>query len=298
MAIICSNYKSHTIPIFTHVHGADSNQIRFASYIFFLSTVLDIHHLCGVYLNAHTLCKLRNNQDDDREQCENSNFSLFALGWRRATATRAHWVFLSHHKQSGAEFGSSTRLIFNQHSVFYLIPQLSLVSAGNELWGQSERPNGMPNIVSLEVMCAKDHMDVHMTFSSSFEGIVSSKGEFIHTKCVKSRRANISIPFVSLYRSAQWSSLHLCATSDWKEAILISHRIFSLWNKTGSEWTVLWKHGKMSACCCFLSPSLVTCWLHDDRPDTIHNAHDDEKKKENIYTRNWDTQQTAMRLNR
>lgn len=109
--------------------------------------------------------------------------------------------------------------------------------------------------------------------------------------------ANISIPFVSLYRSAQWSSLHLCATSDWKEAILISHRIFSLWNKTGSEWTVLWKHGKMSACRCFLSSSLVTCWLHDDRPDTIHNAHD-EMKKENIYTRNWDTQQTAMRLNR
>lgn len=32
-------------------------------------------------------------------------------------------------------------------------------------------------------------------------------------------------------------------------------------------------------------------------PDTIHNAHD-EMKKENIYTRNWDTQQTAMRLNR
>lgn len=53
--------------------------------------------------------------------------------------------------------------------------QLSLVSAGNELW-PSERPSGMPNIVSLEVMCAKDHMDVHMTFSHPFEGIVSSKG--------------------------------------------------------------------------------------------------------------------------
>lgn len=35
----------------------------------------------------------------------------------------------------------------------------------------------MPNIVSLEVMCAKDHMDVHMTFSQAFEGIVSSKGK-------------------------------------------------------------------------------------------------------------------------
>lgn len=35
----------------------------------------------------------------------------------------------------------------------------------------------MPNIVSLEVMCGKDHMDVHLTFSHPFEGIVSSKGE-------------------------------------------------------------------------------------------------------------------------
>lgn len=51
---------------------------------------------------------------------------------------------------------------------------------------------------------------------------------------------------LSIYRSAQWSSMHLCATSDWKEAILIPHRIFSLWNETGSEWTVLWKYGKMS----------------------------------------------------
>lgn len=40
-----------------------------------------------------------------------------------------------------------------------------------------ERPDGMPNIVSLEVMCGKDHMDVHLTFSHPFEGIVSSKGE-------------------------------------------------------------------------------------------------------------------------
>jgi len=37
----------------------------------------------------------------------------------------------------------------------------------------------MPNIVSLEVMCGKDHMDVHLTFSHPFEGIVSSKGGFI-----------------------------------------------------------------------------------------------------------------------
>lgn len=55
--------------------------------------------------------------------------------------------------------------------------QLSLVSSANELW-PTERPDGMPNIVSLEVMCAKDHMDVHLTFSHPFEGIVSSKGNY------------------------------------------------------------------------------------------------------------------------
>jgi hypothetical protein len=67
---------------------------------------------------------------------------------------------------------------FNMFFHYFFFPfllQLSLVSAKNELW-PTERPNGMPNIVSLEVMCAKDHMDVHMTFSHPFEGIVSSKG--------------------------------------------------------------------------------------------------------------------------
>lgn len=59
--------------------------------------------------------------------------------------------------------------------MFFLL-QLSLVSSANELW-PTERPDGMPNIVSLEVMCAKDHMDVHLTFSHPFEGIVSSKGK-------------------------------------------------------------------------------------------------------------------------
>lgn len=66
-------------------------------------------------------------------------------------------------------------MVYDPFSLFLSL-QLSLVSAGNEMW-PTERPNGMPNIVSLEVMCAKDHMDVHMTFSQPFEGIVSSKGE-------------------------------------------------------------------------------------------------------------------------
>lgn len=59
--------------------------------------------------------------------------------------------------------------------MFAISFQFSLVLAGNELWPM-ERPEGMPNIVSLEVMCGKDHMDVHLTFSHPFEGIVSSKG--------------------------------------------------------------------------------------------------------------------------
>lgn len=45
-------------------------------------------------------------------------------------------------------------------------------------------------------MCAKDHMDVHMTFSVPFEGIVSSKGNkiklFIETKNNKNVRLHIS----------------------------------------------------------------------------------------------------------
>ncbi|XP_050349355.1 cuticlin-1 [Nymphalis io] len=56
------------------------------------------------------------------------------------------------------------------------------VKAG-ELWPM-ERPEGMPVIQSLEVMCGKDHMDVHLTFSHPFEGIVSSKGQHGDPRCV------------------------------------------------------------------------------------------------------------------
>ncbi|XP_054086713.1 uncharacterized protein LOC105209019 [Zeugodacus cucurbitae] len=67
--------------------------------------------------------------------------------------------------------------------IFILQLMFSLVLAGNELWPM-ERPEGMPNIVSLEVMCGKDHMDVHLTFSHPFEGIVSSKGQHSDPRCV------------------------------------------------------------------------------------------------------------------
>lgn len=51
------------------------------------------------------------------------------------------------------------------------------VYGGNDIW-PLERPDGMPAIQSLEVMCGKDHMDVHLQFTQPFEGIVSSKGKY------------------------------------------------------------------------------------------------------------------------
>lgn len=42
----------------------------------------------------------------------------------------------------------------------------------------------MPAIQSLEVMCGKDHMDVHLSFTQPFEGIVSSKGQYGDPRCV------------------------------------------------------------------------------------------------------------------
>ncbi|XP_061389947.1 uncharacterized protein LOC133325139 [Musca vetustissima] len=77
-----------------------------------------------------------------------------------------------------------TRLWDLRFSVLLILQLMfSLVLAGNELWPM-ERPEGMPNIVSLEVMCGKDHMDVHLTFSHPFEGIVSSKGQHSDPRCV------------------------------------------------------------------------------------------------------------------
>lgn len=60
---------------------------------------------------------------------------------------------------------------------------MNVVLAGNEIWPM-DRPDGMPSINSLEVMCGKDHMDVHMSFSHPFEGIVSSKGQHSDPRCV------------------------------------------------------------------------------------------------------------------
>ncbi|XP_069669041.1 uncharacterized protein m [Periplaneta americana] len=59
----------------------------------------------------------------------------------------------------------------------------SLATNNGDIW-PLERPEGMPAIQSLEVMCGKDHMDVHLSFTHPFEGIVSSKGQYADPRCV------------------------------------------------------------------------------------------------------------------
>jgi hypothetical protein len=62
--------------------------------------------------------------------------------------------------------------------------QAACFATGNgDIW-PLERPEGMPAIQSLEVMCGKDHMDVHLSFTHPFEGIVSSKGQYADPRCV------------------------------------------------------------------------------------------------------------------
>ncbi|CAI6366477.1 unnamed protein product [Macrosiphum euphorbiae] len=71
----------------------------------------------------------------------------------------------------------------------YLVHSAVSVGGGGGGGGASdiwplERPDGMPVIQSLEVMCGKDHMDVHLQFTHPFEGIVSSKGQYADPRCV------------------------------------------------------------------------------------------------------------------
>ena len=53
-------------------------------------------------------------------------------------------------------------------------------SNGLDFW-QSERPKDMANIVDLEVMCGKRHMEVAVTFDKPFNGIIFSKVIFLIT---------------------------------------------------------------------------------------------------------------------
>lgn len=52
-----------------------------------------------------------------------------------------------------------------------------------EFW-QSERPKDMANIVDLEVMCGKQHMEVKVSFDKPFNGIIFSKGAVDRYNCI------------------------------------------------------------------------------------------------------------------
>ncbi|XP_036148645.1 uncharacterized protein LOC105836408 [Monomorium pharaonis] len=67
--------------------------------------------------------------------------------------------------------------------LIYMVVGLKGVSSNSDIW-PLERPESMPAIQSLEVMCGKDHMDVHLSFSQPFEGIVSSKGQHADPRCI------------------------------------------------------------------------------------------------------------------
>lgn len=69
--------------------------------------------------------------------------------------------------------------LMNKNPTIFLFPFQQTRARAGDLW-PVDRPEGMPVIQSLEVMCGKDHMDVHLTFSHPFEGIVSSKGKFVN----------------------------------------------------------------------------------------------------------------------
>ena len=72
-----------------------------------------------------------------------------------------------------------------RHALFcgLLLTAVAVVAADGDMW-PLERPVGMPAIQSLEVMCGKDHMDVHLTFTQPFEGLVSSKGQYGDPRCL------------------------------------------------------------------------------------------------------------------
>ncbi|KAG8033852.1 hypothetical protein G9C98_008333 [Cotesia typhae] len=67
--------------------------------------------------------------------------------------------------------------------IIYTMVGAKISSGNGDIW-PLERPEGMPSIQSLEVMCGKDHMDVHLSFSQPFDGIVSSKGQHADPRCV------------------------------------------------------------------------------------------------------------------
>ncbi|XP_056640882.1 uncharacterized protein LOC130447867 [Diorhabda sublineata] len=82
-----------------------------------------------------------------------------------------------------ARYLGRLRLVPPPTTSFFIILIINASLSTSDIW-PLDRPEGMPSIQSLEVMCGKDHMDVHLTFSHPFEGIVSSKGQHGDPRCV------------------------------------------------------------------------------------------------------------------
>ncbi|KAK2719599.1 uncharacterized protein LOC136037321 [Artemia franciscana] len=86
--------------------------------------------------------------------------------------------------------------------MFSLFLCFSTVEGQQETWKQ-ERPANMPRISNLEVMCAKNHMEVQLSFDRPFNGLVFSKGAFGAGECsyVQPNSAQQSFRFSILYNS-------------------------------------------------------------------------------------------------
>jgi len=71
---------------------------------------------------------------------------------------------------------------------------------GLDFW-QSERPKDMANIVDLEVMCGKRHMEVSVQFDRPFNGIIFSKGAVDRYNCmyVKPQTSQSTYKFDIMY---------------------------------------------------------------------------------------------------
>lgn len=89
---------------------------------------------------------------------------------------------------------------------------LRSVSSNSDIW-PLERPEGMPAIQSLEVMCGKDHMDVHLSFSQPFEGIVSSKGQHADPRCIYVSPSTGQTFFSFRIAYARYVSFRFCMAS-------------------------------------------------------------------------------------
>ncbi|XP_022246325.1 uncharacterized protein LOC106463178 [Limulus polyphemus] len=78
------------------------------------------------------------------------------------------------------------RLLARKMGTFiFCLPALFTLATAqeNSLWANG-KPESMPKLVTLDVVCGKDHMSVHLEFSAPFYGHVFSKGHYGHDNCV------------------------------------------------------------------------------------------------------------------